>query len=141
MPGQSPFADPITPVGSVTPYGSQPNSDRGSTTALPSLLPGTQRYFHSRRVPKGSIEKPWTEKKDPKEKWVTILPLIGMTIGVLITGYLIYDGLKSVVNHKYCPVLLEDFSEGFDTVNTWQREVEVGGFGYVLTFPVSGGYD
>ncbi|KAK6520653.1 hypothetical protein TWF506_000902 [Arthrobotrys conoides] len=126
----SPFVDPITPVGSVTPYtyGSGPSSNRGSSSALPSILSPQQRYFHSRRVPKGTVEKPWLEKRDPKEKWVTIIPLIGIFIGLAVSGYLVYDGYTSVIQHKYCPVYMEDFQNGFNT-DVWTREVEVGGFG------------
>jgi beta-glucanase (GH16 family) len=68
------------------------------------------------------------KKKDPKEKWVTIIPLIGLAFGFLIAGFLVYDGLSSVVHHKYCPVLSDDFSEGLNT-NVWTQEAEVGGYG------------
>jgi beta-glucanase (GH16 family) len=65
---------------------------------------------------------------DPKEKWVTIIPLIGMLIGFGIAGFLVYDGISSVVHHKYCPILSDDFSGGLNT-NIWTQEAEVGGFG------------
>jgi beta-glucanase (GH16 family) len=68
------------------------------------------------------------KNKDPKEKWVTIIPLIGLALGFAIAGFLVYDGLSSVVHHKYCPVLSEDFSEGLNT-NIWTQEAEVGGYG------------
>lgn len=87
-----------------------------------------QRWFHSRRVKKGTVERPWMDRKDPKEKWVTIIPLIGIFVGLAISGFLIWDGLRSVVNHVYCPVLMEDFSKGLDT-NIWTKEAELGGFG------------
>lgn len=67
-------------------------------------------------------------KKDPKEKWVTIIPLIGLALGFGVAGFLIYDGLSSVVHHKYCPVMSDDFSQGLNT-NIWTKEAEVGGFG------------
>ncbi|EPE08092.1 beta- -glucan-binding protein [Ophiostoma piceae UAMH 11346] len=86
------------------------------------------RYFHSRRVVKGNIEKPWMGKKDPKERWVTILPLIGILIGLLISGVLVWDGLRSVVKHKYCLVMSDDFSGGFRS-DYWTKEVQLGGFG------------
>ena len=73
-------------------------------------------------------EKPWMEKKDPKEKWVTIIPLIGLFLGFCIAGLLVWDGMRSVVNHKYCLVLDEDWSQGFND-KVWMREAEVGGFG------------
>lgn len=123
-----PAEDVISPVGGIdpfaTPYLSQRNSLRGSSSAT-SLEP---RFFHSRRVQKGSVEQPWRDKKDPKEKWVTIIPLFGLLVGLGITGVLIWDGLRSVVNHVYCPILSEDWSNGINT-DIWTKEAEVGGFG------------
>jgi len=68
------------------------------------------------------------DKKDPREKWVTIIPIIGIVIGFALAGFLIYDGLQTVVNHTYCSVLDENWSEGFNE-KVWTKEVEVGGFG------------
>jgi len=68
------------------------------------------------------------DRKDPKEKWVTIIPLIGILVGFAVTAFLIYDGLKSVAHHNYCPLLMEDFSEGLNA-KIWTKEVELGGFG------------
>jgi hypothetical protein len=69
------------------------------------------------------------KNKDPREKWVTIIPLIGLSIGVALAGFLVYDGIRSVVNHKYCPVLTEDFSAPTLNDRIWTKEVEAGGFG------------
>lgn len=89
------------------------------------------RYFHSRRIRKDQIVKPWTkDPKDPKEKWVTIIPLIGLFVGLCIAAFIIWDGIRSVVNHQYCMVLDEDWSQGFRS-DIWQAEIQVGGFGYV----------
>jgi hypothetical protein len=108
---------------------SRPASSVGSSSGLGRGLDERgQRYFHSRRVKKGEVEKPWMGKKDPKEKWVTILPLLGILLGLAIAGFLVWDGLNSVVKHKYCLVLQEDWSEGFNT-KVWTKEVQVGGFG------------
>jgi hypothetical protein len=74
------------------------------------------------------VEQPWRGKTDPKEKWVTIIPLIGLLLGFGIAGFLVYDGISSVVHHKYCPVLSDDFSGGLNT-DVWTQEAEVGGFG------------
>ncbi|KAB5562727.1 beta-1,3-glucan-binding protein [Coniochaeta sp. 2T2.1] len=118
--GANPFASPDA---------SRPASSFGSSSALGARFDErSNRYFHSRRVKKGEIEKPWMNKSDPKEKWVTILPIIGIFIGLAISGFLVWDGLRSVVKHKYCPVLMEDFSSGFNT-DIWTKEVQVGGFG------------
>ncbi|KAI6249373.1 Beta-1,3-glucan-binding protein [Erysiphe necator] len=90
--------------------------------------PSRSLYFHSRRLRKDQLQKQWSQKKDPREIWVIILPLIGLIIGVGIAGFLVYDGYSSVVHHKYCQILDDRFFEGFDT-NIWTREAEVGGFG------------
>ncbi|KAI0468921.1 concanavalin A-like lectin/glucanase domain-containing protein [Xylaria cf. heliscus] len=133
---RNPFGDDrIEPQGSqqagglnpfTSPSVSRPASSLGSSSALGGP-PRGQRYFHSRRVKKGDVEKPWLAKTDPKEKWVTILPVLGIFLGLAISGVLIWDGLRSVVKHKYC-VVLED---SFNTFNTdvWTKEVQVGGFG------------
>lgn len=109
-----------------TPYGSIPASAVGSSTGFQTQAP--PRYFHSRRINREEVEKPWLEKKDPKEKWVTIIPIIGMVLGIALTGFLVYEGLQKISNHVYCPVLDEDFSGGLDP-KVWTKEVEVGGFG------------
>lgn len=88
------------------------------------------RYFHSRRIRKDQVVKPWTkEPRDPKEKWVTIIPLIGLIMGLCAAGFIIWDGIRSVVNHKYCMVLDEDWAQGFRP-DIWQAEIRAGGFGY-----------
>lgn len=117
-----------TPNPFLTPYASQ---DPSRTTSSVALAQGTvrRRYFHSRRVKKGEVERPWTDVKDPKEKWVTIIPLIGLFVGVAIAGFLVWDGLQAVVNHKYCPVYTSDFpNKGLES-DIWTKEAEVGGFG------------
>ncbi|RDW92338.1 putative beta-1,3-glucan-binding protein [Coleophoma crateriformis] len=118
---QAPRANPF-----ASPFTSRPASSFGSSSAIREMPP--QRYFHSRRVRKGEIDQPWKTKVDPKEKWVTIIPLIGLALGFAIAGFLVYDGLSTVVHHKYCPVLSDDFSGGFNT-DVWTKEAEVGGFG------------
>ncbi|CCX34650.1 Similar to Beta-1,3-glucan-binding protein; acc. no. Q8N0N3 [Pyronema omphalodes CBS 100304] len=127
------FSDPISPITERAPYAlssSVPGSTSGFSarfSSQPNLrVPG--RYFHSRRVKKGTVSKPWLAKKDPREKWVTIIPCVGLLIGVGICAILVWMGLNSVVNHKYCPVLMEDWSNGFDE-SIWTREAEVGGYG------------
>lgn len=102
----------------------------GSTTgSVMGANPPAPRYFHSRRVRKGEVEKPWLANKDPKEKWVTIIPVMGILAGCGLTGFLVYDGIHSVSNFNYCPVLMEDWSNGFNE-KVWTKEVELGGFGY-----------
>ncbi len=117
---------PVNPFKS--PYTSMPVSAAASSNALNYRHPN--KYFHSRRIKKGEVERPWLDRKDPREKWVTIIPLIGLLLGLGVAGFLVWDGVHSVVNHVYCPVLIEDFSSGLDPT-IWTKEVEVGGFGQV----------
>lgn len=138
-PEQQPYSDNITPLPRSNPFGtpltSRPASFRNSSaldlsSAVDLHHQGlSQRYFHSRRVRKGEVERPWMDKKDPREKWVTIIPLIGLFIGFALAGFLVWDGLRTVTNHVYCPVLDEDWSNGFNEA-VWTKEAEVGGFGY-----------
>ena len=119
------FATPSTSA-----PGTSSNSGFTSSTALYRSA-GPPTYFRSRRIRKGEQERPWLEKKDPKEKWVWIIPLIGLLIGVGIAGVQVWYGLQRVSKHAYCTVLDEDWSGGFDE-QIWTKEVEVGGFGYVV---------
>ncbi|KZM18687.1 uncharacterized protein EKO05_0006523 [Ascochyta rabiei] len=126
----NPFATPgaQTP-NTLTPRGSHQNSRSvsrdGSSSAYRSA--NTPTYFRSRRVKKGEVEKPWLDRKDPREKWVTIIPIAGLVLGLIITCILIWDGVRSVAVHKYCPVYTDDFSSWNE--NVWTKEVEVGGYG------------
>ncbi|TQS38374.1 hypothetical protein Golomagni_01120 [Golovinomyces magnicellulatus] len=104
------------------------SSTSPSVSARDSSNSSQYLYFHSRKLRKDQLEKPWKGKKDPKENWVFILPLIGLVIGFGIAGFLVYNGLSSVIHHKYCLVLDDDFSNGFNT-EIWSQEAEVGGFG------------
>jgi hypothetical protein len=90
------------------------------------------KWFHSRRVKKGTAPRAWSDKKDPREKWVTILPILGILLGFAASGALIWDGLQTVVTHGYCQILNEDWSGGFDG-SIWLKEAEVGGFGSVIS--------
>lgn len=93
---------------------------------------GAPKYFRSRRVEKKRIIKPWlSDPTDRKERWVTVLPFIGVFIGIMLAGVLVWDGWKSVINHKYCLVYEDDFSKGLDR-DIWKAEIQVGGFGYVV---------
>lgn len=90
------------------------------------------KYFRSHRVRKGDIQKPWLlEPSDPKEKWITIMPFIGAALGIIISAILVWDGWRQVINHKYCLVYEDDFSQGLDP-DIWETEIQAGGFGFVF---------
>ena len=135
--GRNPFDDGLAPMPRSnpfsSPYSSRPASSIGSSSAIGGLPP---RYFHSRRVRKGEVDQPWKDRKDPKEKWVTIIPMIGLLIGFGVAGFLVWDGLRSVVKHNYCSVLSDDFSQGLND-QIWTKEAEVGGFGYARLWSCS----
>ncbi|KAK4157391.1 concanavalin A-like lectin/glucanase domain-containing protein [Chaetomidium leptoderma] len=136
--GRNPFGDGVESQASQrsmgnngnpfsSPSASRPPSSFDSASGL-GRFDGGERYFHSRRVRKGEVDKPWTKQADPKEKWVTILPIIGIFVGLAISGFLVWDGIRSVVKHKYCPVLEENWANGFNE-KVWMKEVQVNGFG------------
>jgi hypothetical protein len=52
------------------------------------------------------MERLWLDTKDPREKWATIIPLIGIFIGVIISAVLTWDEMRSVINHTYYEVLI-----------------------------------
>ncbi|KAL3426465.1 beta-1,3-glucan-binding protein [Phlyctema vagabunda] len=102
-------------------------------TDITSISPVTQnnirqRYFRSRLIIKGETDRPELREYDPKEKWVTIIPIIGFVLGLFMIGGLSFLGYHVVPRHKYCSVLYDDFSHGFNP-RVWQQEVQVGGFG------------
>ncbi|KAH7235823.1 concanavalin A-like lectin/glucanase domain-containing protein [Fusarium tricinctum] len=119
---------------------SSPPSEYNSSAGSGTHVNGQNRYFHSRRVKIGEVEKPWLEKTNPKEKWVSILPILAILFGLVGSGFLVWDGIRSVVKNKYCPVLDEDFSQGLNP-NIWTREVEVGGYGNGQFEQTTGGDD
>jgi hypothetical protein len=86
-------------------------------------------YFRSRRVKPEDVQRPWLEDKHPRQFWVTCFPIVGLVLGLIVTGILIWDGVRSVARHNYCEVLNDNFTSW--NPNVWSKEVEVGGFGYV----------
>ncbi|KAJ4368954.1 hypothetical protein N0V83_006036 [Neocucurbitaria cava] len=84
-------------------------------------------YWKSSRVKKGEVERPWLDKKDPRDKWNTIFPVAGLVLGLIVVGILIWDAIRSTPMHKYCEVLNENFTSWNSSV--WTYEVEVGGYG------------
>ncbi|KAF4962185.1 hypothetical protein FSARC_9700 [Fusarium sarcochroum] len=126
-PGRVPGSAGNAGMFSIPEY-SSPASEYESSAGSGTQVDERNRYFHSRRVRPGEVEKPWLEKTNPKEKWVTILPILAILIGLVGSGFLVWDGIRSVVKNKYCSVMDEDFSQGLNP-NVWTKEVEVGGYG------------
>ncbi|KAF2748960.1 glycoside hydrolase family 16 protein [Sporormia fimetaria CBS 119925] len=129
---------PSTPVLRSTPSRIAIRSELGSSNGLASsngftsstgLASSTAQtsYFKSRRIKKSEIQRPWLDQKDPREKWTWIIPLVGILLGLGIATALVWMALRSVVNHKYCLVLNDNFTT-WDS-NVWSKEVQVDGFG------------
>lgn len=146
----NPFDTPLSPTPNRTPYRTPNRSRRPSLSDRPSFgefmggsdytgrssarVGAGNTFFRSRRIRKEDLQTPREANthKDPKAKWTWILPLIGMGIGLAISGVLIYLALRQVgSSHNYCSVLNEDFSSGKLNPNIWTIERQVGGFGYV----------
>jgi hypothetical protein len=51
---------------------------RNTTPVMINQQSLQNRFFHSRRKGKEQIEKPWLEKKDPRQKWLSLFPAIGL---------------------------------------------------------------
>ncbi|KAI1478311.1 glycoside hydrolase family 16 protein [Daldinia eschscholtzii] len=114
-------AGPSNPITSLST--SAPASSKGSRVHRRSRAPV---YFHSRRL-REKIERPWLKKKDNRERWVVILPIIGLIVGLGLSGLLVWDGIRSVAKHNYCLVFEDNFTAFNDAV--WTKEVQLGGFG------------
>jgi len=109
---------------------SVPASLKASTSAFHVPVGGSEGYFRSRRIKDPSvIQKPWLEKKDSRQKWHTIFPVMGVICGLGLVVLASYTGYASVVNHEYCLVYEDDFSSGVLDDKIWTKEVQLGGFG------------
>lgn len=113
----------------TNPFATPSHSNYPSTLDLHGRMP-QYTYFRSRRIKKGSIEKPWlTSHKDTKQKWQTIIPMVGLFLGLALGAYMVYNGWQSIPVHQYCSVYEDDFSSGTLNTKVWTKEAEVGGFG------------
>jgi len=122
-----------TPARSATPtpFGVL-SSLRNSSTNMTITTP----FFQSRRKRKEDIAKPWMDNKKDKRIgtiWHWLFPLIGTIIGIAGAGVQIFFSSQKFATFAMCPVLNEDFSTGVLNPNIWTHEVEVGGFGYVVS--------
>lgn len=89
----------------------------------PSLLSRT------RRLRKERIRKPWLARpQNSREILADALPIIGAAFGIIIAAILVWDGWRTVINHKYILLYEDDFSNGLDK-SIWEPEIQVGGFG------------
>lgn len=111
------------------PFATPPASIFGATSGHQHSEAAGGKYFRSRRIRKDDGHEPPKFKKDPKEKWLCIIPLAGWFLGIAITGVMIYLKIGRLTPHNYCSVLDDDFSSGVLNKNVWTIENEVGGYG------------
>jgi hypothetical protein len=112
------------------PFATPPASVFGATSGFQYSDAGGGKYFRSRRIRKDENHVPPVFKKDPKEKWLCIIPLAGVCLGLLITAAMIYMKIGRSTSYNYCPILDDDFSSGALNPAIWTKEIEVGGYGY-----------
>ncbi|KIW12162.1 hypothetical protein PV08_09437 [Exophiala spinifera] len=87
-------------------------------------------YFRSRRVKAKDRDVSWLrEKKDPRQKWLSIIPLAGLVLGLCVSAVNVYVGYRNVPVHKYCLIYEDDFRSPHLNKSIWLQEVQVGGFG------------
>ena len=85
-------------------------------------------YNKSRKLNHGhDLQQQEKGEIDPREKWVTIIPLTGFAIGLLAAAGLVVQGLLSIEHHKYSLILDEQW-KSFNT-DIWTKESNIGGFG------------
>jgi hypothetical protein len=70
-----------------------------------------------------NIQKPLTEKKDPKKKWHIIFPILDIGLDVALATMEYWQGLSTAANYKYCSIYEEDFSSGTLDSKIWSNEV------------------
>lgn len=116
----------------ATPFDPQSQSSLADSTSTATALQEQEmdqkQYFRSRKLKSDkAMEQPWKEEKDAREKWVTIIPLAGLALGLAVAAGLVVQGLFNIEHHKYNLVLDEAWGT-FDT-KIWTKESNVGGFG------------
>ena len=88
-------------------------------------------YFRSRRITKQEIKKPWIEER--RSIWPTIIPCFGFACGLALMAVMVYLGVDSVPRHKYCLVMEDNFDGPTLNSSLWNVEVQLGGYGQVLS--------
>ncbi|KAK4938004.1 hypothetical protein LTR10_021493 [Elasticomyces elasticus] len=128
---ESPTYTPFTPrSGSENLFEKINYKARPSVARIERAPPRRGVYFRSRRIKEQDVDLSWLkQKKDPRLKWLSLLPIIGLLLGFCVAGAYIFLGIKSVPIHKYCMVYQDDFSSSTLNSDIWTKEVEVGGYG------------
>lgn len=152
---RAPFLSPASRPSSIWSPPSYPNLP-GVNTHLTSTYPPSLTYLpsspytsslspyhlHPKRtralMPSSRLEgkipneeKPWLKEKNKRERISWWLTLFMMLLGFGAAGVVCYfgwSGVHQLKDEDLCMVLNENFNT-LDLTNTWNRDVELGGFG------------
>lgn len=106
-----------------------------TTTSYTAQMPDGEELIIAKRVseskllqPGSVIEKPWLNDLSVKKLWrFNLMFCIAFVLGLGIIAAQVYFAYKSITNHDYAEVLIENFEIFNESV--WTREVQIGGFG------------
>ncbi|ORY85571.1 concanavalin A-like lectin/glucanase domain-containing protein [Protomyces lactucae-debilis] len=106
-----------------------------SSVSFDGTLAASHRYRRRTARTRPSVlgqapaEKPWLNiKMTRSQKFSHRLPYISISLALLVVAGYCYSGYSQVDRHKYCLVVDDDFSNGFNP-NVWQLEQQLDGFG------------
>ena len=130
----APSSRPSSSLWSPPTYNSQlVSSANASTTALPHLskpkppLPSTRLSG-----PIEKSDKPWLSSREPGAMASYLTTLLFIFLGLGGAAVLCWQGVTNVLlidQSKLCSVLSEDFSSQDLDTSTWNKDIELGGFG------------
>jgi hypothetical protein len=81
----------------------------------------------------GDITKPWVGKKDNSARISYFLTYSMLLVGIIAVGLRCFYGWRSVsLIGNLCPVLDDDFNGNDLDSSVWVREVDLGGYGWVI---------
>lgn len=111
---------------------------RPLTVVYPAGALGTRSRLAKPKRPastmlSGEITKPWVGKKDKAARISYFLTYSMLLVGIIGAGLRCYTGWRSVpMMGKLCLVMEDDFSGNDLDTSVWEREVDLGGFGWVV---------
>jgi hypothetical protein len=135
---RTPFLSPASrPTTLWSPPPNNPSSPAASNTAL--AFPKSKPPLPSARLtaPLSESEKPWIKEREPRTRLAWWVTLACWFLGLAGAAALCYTGISDVKSRmldegSLCMVMDESWGGGLDT-NTWARDVELGGFGFVVS--------
>jgi hypothetical protein len=111
---------------------------RPVTVMYPSGHNGMRSRLAKRKRPastmlSGELSKPWVGKKDKAARISYILTYSMVLLGIIAAAVRCFYGWRSVsLIGKLCPVLDDDFNGNDLDSDVWVREVDLGGYGWVI---------